>query len=89
MVFVLTHKRVHSHEERKSHQDEDSGLLRHNAVSLGEGSHCFAGISDLSCKGLGCQKNAKHKVHRGNIEDQGTTFLQNVGNHLSSDIRLY
>lgn len=41
MVLVLTHKHVHSHEERKSHQDEDSGLLRHDAVSLGEGFPLF------------------------------------------------
>ena len=52
------------------------------------GSKSFAGISAFICKGLGCQKNAKHKVHRGHTEDQGTTFLQNVGNHLSSDIQL-
>jgi len=89
MVLVLTHKRVHSHEETKSNQDEDSGLLRHDAVSLGEGFPLFCWNKWPQLQGLGCQKNAKYKVHRGHIEDQGTTFLQNVGNHLSSDTQLY
>jgi hypothetical protein len=41
MVLVLTHKCVHSHEERKSHQDKDSGLLRCDAALLGEGFPFF------------------------------------------------
>lgn len=89
MVLVLTHKRVHSHVERKRHQDEIQVYWDMVLCCLVRGSHSFAGISAFICKGLGCQKNAKHKMLRGHTEDQGTTCLQDVGNHLSSDTRLY
>lgn len=67
MVLVLTYKCVHSHKERKSRQDEDSGLLRHDSVSLGERFPFFCWNKCLHLQGSRvpkeCQTQGAQRTH--------------------------